>query len=652
MPFIKPSCVEALRNRINIYDVVAPHVALTKAGSKWRGLSPFNSEKTPSFYIDPEKNFYYCFSSGQGGDIFRFIQVVENLNFNEAVETLARRFNLPIEYEHSGAQVSQTASLHKQIREIHEVASDFFQQVYHAEDTDAQTIRTYWTQERRFPPELAATFRIGLAPAADNRLLKTLLEKGYSPDALRKCGLFYPPQNTASDVRFLRPRFRGRLILPICDVQGRIIAFAGRQTELTPTDDPTHNAKYINSPETLLFAKNRVLFGLDRARQHVRDTGHFLLVEGPLDVLRCWQYGLKTAVAPQGTAITSEQLVCLRRYTDCIQCLLDGDAAGQKAALRLLPLALSDGLEVRFLPLPKGSDPDSFLAQSPPPAPAESEEETTNSDPLAAIRKQSLSGVAFALRALLPDQDAEADAPPPSPQEKARALAELYRIIDHAQSVVTRDEYRKEAAHLLDCNPESLAKDFHAHPQTHTWPLRSAPEEDPLTTVAPRRKAAPTPTREKQATENLPLTSAEYEFVCILLHYPDLGPAIANALDLDWIRKDTPYAALLKRLVAEFREELWEGPEHLDRLLETDAEKNLVYGLLSKDFSLEDPVKNANQVLKSLFKHHLREQKHSIQLLINASPPEAFSERQKLQQKIIALRRLEPPSLTLTSHGC
>lgn len=641
MPYIKPSCIEVLRNSINIYDVVAPHVTLKKAGSKWRGLSPFNTEKTPSFYIDTEKNFYYCFSSGQGGDIFRFVQTIEKLNFNETVETLAHRFNLPIEYEHSPGQPPQTTSLHKEIREIHETASNFFHQNYTADSADAQTIRDYWTKERCFPPELATEFQLGWAPASDNRLLDALLKRGFSPEALFRCGLFYPPHNTAAHPISLRPRFRGRLIIPIRDVQGRTIAFAGRQTEFTPKEDPTYQAKYINSPETPIFAKNRVLFGLDRARQHIHDTQHFLLVEGPLDVLRCWQHKFRTAVAPQGTAVTAEQLACLRRYTDKVECLLDGDTAGQKAALRLIPLALSADLEVRFIPLPAGSDPDSFLSGTTP----------DQASALEVLRRKTLSPVAFALGLLLPNGLGPIGTSL-SAKDKTRALDEIYRIIDHAHSVVARDEYRKEAARLLDCNPESLAQDFHAHPQTHAWPLRSAAEEDPAAAPRPPEPDVhPGKIQKKGRSRIQPLTTAEYELLCILLQYRQLGPLLAHTFDPDWIRKDGPYASLLKRLLAEFREEGWDNITDIDRLLEKDSEKNLVYEILSKDLYLENPLEKANSILKYLFKNYLKEQKHSIELLIDALPAEDFIKRQKLQQRIIELRSIHPPSLATTSHG-
>src|SRR5690606_4936515 len=178
-----------------------------------------------------------------------------------------------------------------------------------------------------------------------------LLKKGFSEDALRQCGLFFIYDDAAVSLRTLRPRFRGRLMIPIRDHQGRVVAFTARQTELTPDNDPAKDAKYVNSPETPIFTKGNLLFNLDRARTHAGEGHPFVLVEGQLDALRCWSVGLKTAIAPQGTAITETQLALLRRYHHQVECFFDGDSAGQKAALRFLPMALKAGLEVRFLTL-------------------------------------------------------------------------------------------------------------------------------------------------------------------------------------------------------------------------------------------------------------------------------------------------------------
>ena len=210
-------------------------------------------------------------------------------------------------------------------------------------------------EKRKFSPELADEFKVGAAEADGGGLAAAVRRKKFSDDAVRQCGLFFTRDDAMLTPGAMKPRFRGRLMIPIRDHQGRVVAFTARQTELTPEDDPAREAKYVNSPETPIFTKGNLLFNLDRARSHVGEGKPFVLVEGQLDALRCWSVGLKTAVAPQGTAITEVQMALLRRYHPQVECFFDSDAAGQKAALRFLPLALKAGVEARFLTLAGGT---------------------------------------------------------------------------------------------------------------------------------------------------------------------------------------------------------------------------------------------------------------------------------------------------------
>jgi DNA primase len=367
VPKIKRSSIDEVRARVSLYDVVAPYVTLKKAGAKWKGLSPFTQEKTPSFHVDPGKNLYYCFSSSQGGDIFKFVQTKENLGFQEAVEALAQRFGLTLEYEDDG-RPREAQSVRKELFDLHEAATAHFHAAFLRNDDGGAFIRQYWVDSRRFDLALAKEFKIGWASPDGGGLLEALLKtKKFAPETFFACGLFFYREGERDPARG-RPRFRGRLMIPIRDIQGRVIAFTARQTERTPADDSSREAKYVNSPETPLFRKGDVLFNLDRAHAPVREAGRFIMVEGQLDALRCWSTGIKFAVAPQGTAITENQFLLLRRYAGRVDCLLDGDAAGQRAALRALPLAIKAGMEIRFLPLASDEDPDElFLEKGVPP---------------------------------------------------------------------------------------------------------------------------------------------------------------------------------------------------------------------------------------------------------------------------------------------
>jgi len=362
MSAIKPSSLRDLKARVNLLEVVSRAVTVRKVGSRFRGLCPFHQEKTPSFYVNPDNGFYKCFGCGKAGDAITFVRETEGLTFIEAVETLAKRFGVTLEYEEGTGPSREERSLRQELFDLHELAAEHFHQVFKGRDAAGDFMRAYWTGKRRFPLELAEEFKIGAADEHGSELAAALMKKKFSEDALRQCGLFFAPREGGPlMLGSLRHRFRGRLMIPIRDHQGRVVAFTARQTELTPGDDPAREAKYVNSPETPIFTKGNLLFNLDRARANVGDGRPFIMVEGQLDALRCWHVGLKTTIAPQGTAITDTQLGLLRRYHPQIECFLDGDSAGQKAAMRLLPLALRAGLEVKFLVLRQGEDPDSLF---------------------------------------------------------------------------------------------------------------------------------------------------------------------------------------------------------------------------------------------------------------------------------------------------
>ncbi|MBP9913445.1 MAG: DNA primase, partial [Opitutaceae bacterium] len=375
MPAIKPTCVRDLKLRVNLADVISRVVTLRKAGgSRLKGLCPFHNEKTPSFHVDPDKGFYKCFGCGKAGDIITFVRETEQLGFTEAIEALGQRFSIVIEYEEgSGGPSREERSLRQEIFEIHELTAEHYHQAFKAATPVGNFMRTYWVEQRRFAPELAEEFKIGAAAPTDDGLAALLLKRKFSEEALRQCGLFFMREGAVFGLGSLKPRFRGRLMIPIRDHQGRVVAFTARQTELTPPDDPAREAKYVNSPETPIFIKGNLLFNLDRARTAAGEGKPFVMVEGQLDALRCWSVGLKTALAPQGTSITETQLVLLRRYHTQVECFFDSDSAGQKAALRFLPMALKAGLEIRFLRLAgqEKIDPDLLFLERGLPAYAE-----------------------------------------------------------------------------------------------------------------------------------------------------------------------------------------------------------------------------------------------------------------------------------------
>lgn len=610
MPAIKPTCVRDLKLRVNLADVVARVVSLKKAGAgRLKGLCPFHNEKTPSFHVDADKGFYKCFGCGKAGDIISFVRETEQLNFTEAVEALGQRFGVVIEYEEgSGGPSREERSLRQEIFEIHDLATDHFHQAFKSNGPAGSFMRSYWVEQRKFALELADEFRIGAAAPVDEGLGALLLKRKFSEEAIRQCGLFFVRDGALLGLGSLKPRFRGRLMIPIRDHQGRVVAFTARQTSLTPEDDPAREAKYVNSPETPIFTKGNLLFNLDRARTGVGEGRPFVLVEGQLDALRCWSVGLKSAIAPQGTSITESQLVLLRRYHSQVECFLDGDSAGQKAAMRFLPMALRAGLEVKFLVLAKGDDPDSLFRER---GLAAYEE----------VRKTALSAMEFAQRSVLPDvMNASAE-------QKSRAAVTLFEIVSQADSEITRSTFLQENAAYLRVSPNALLRDFQAFT---TRQQRQA-------AARPAGQAAPAPVAPPANTGQSP----EHHLLILCLHYESLGKPLCSALPHDWIDVSHPAGVLLNRFLAEFEHDTWPGRDHLDTLLETPEEKTLVASLLFDRPAIDDPVKVANEGLRQLRTRALEPRLRQIELALanhgadsNSDPISLLKERLDLQRQL------------------
>ena len=407
----------------------------------------------------------------------------------------------------------------------------------------------------------------------------------------------------------LKPRFRGRLMIPIRDHQGRVVAFTARQTDLTPEDDPAREAKYVNSPETPIFTKGNLLFNLDRARSHVGDgKGPFVMVEGQLDALRCWSVGLKSAIAPQGTSITEPQLVLLRRYHTQVECFLDGDSAGQKAALRFLPMALKAGLEVKFLVLAKGDDPDSLFRER----------------GLAAyedVRRGGLSAMAFACRTALPDPAAA------SAEFKSRAAQSVLELVASAEGEVSRSEFLAEAAGHLRLAPAALQRDFQTFVARQSRQAAGRPAGNPAT---------PPPQPPTHTSQ-----SSEHHLLLLCLHFESLGRPLSSALPHEWIDTSHPAGILLNRFLGEFEHETWPGRDHLDSLLETPEQKTLVASLLFDTPAIDDPVKVANEGLRQLRARALEPRLRQIELALanhgadsNSDPISLLKERSEIQRQL------------------
>lgn len=336
--------VEEIRSKADLVAIASEYVQLRTRGRNLVGLCPFHEEKDPSFTINPEAQFWYCFGCHQGGDVFSFVQKVENLTFREALERLAERYQVPLP---RSREEERSLSERERLRKVLEVAHRFYRE--QLQGRQGQGAREY-LDRRGVEGDSIARFGLGYAPPEWEGLLGFLRRKGISPEEALQAGVAV--KGTSGEIY---DRFRDRLIFPIHDDRGRLIGFGGRA--LRPEQEP----KYLNIPETPLFRKGEVLYGFHLAQRAIREAGFALMMEGYMDVLMAHQHGLPQAVGILGTALTPSHLRLLRRWTSRIVLCFDADSAGMRAMIRALPLLEEEGTEARVVPLPQGQDPDSLL---------------------------------------------------------------------------------------------------------------------------------------------------------------------------------------------------------------------------------------------------------------------------------------------------
>jgi DNA primase len=344
-----PAILDEIRARLPVSAVVGKRVRMKKAGREWRGLSPFNAEKTPSFFVNDQKGFFHCFSSGKHGDIFTFVMETDGLSFPEAVEELAAEAGVPLPKPSPEAELQERKR--KDLSDVVDLACRFFEG--QLQTSKGQAAREY-LKNREISVETQAEFRIGYAPDSRTALLDHLRSQSIGDDQIVAAGLAIEPD----DGRGLYDRFRGRVIIPIEDATGRVVAFGGRA--LSPEVQP----KYLNSPETELFKKGEVVFNWHRARRAAHQTGSAIVVEGYLDAIAVFQAGMRSVVATLGTAFTERQIKELWRLAPEPVICFDGDNAGRTAAYRALDRILPDletGWSFRFGFLPAGQDPDDLI---------------------------------------------------------------------------------------------------------------------------------------------------------------------------------------------------------------------------------------------------------------------------------------------------
>ncbi len=356
------SDIEEIKNRINIVDLISEYIRLQKAGSHWKALCPFHNEKTPSFMVSEERRSFHCFGCGKGGDVFTFIMEMEGIGFREALEQLARKAGVELKRIERGSQEKE--NLRPRLYSILELATKWYEKNLWEGKGRSKALK--YLQDRGLVGETIKKFRLGYAPEGWRNLLEFLLKKNYKIEEIARTGLlveknpkskihppneFQAPNPKIQNIDFY-DRFRNRIIFPIQDILGRVVGFAAR---VAPGGDEK-TAKYINTPQTELYDKSRILYGLNFAKTEIKKKDEVIIVEGNMDVIASQQAGFLNTVAVSGTAFGTEQIKIIRRYTENIKMAFDMDEAGQAAAKKSIKVCLENDLNVKIVLLPKGKD--------------------------------------------------------------------------------------------------------------------------------------------------------------------------------------------------------------------------------------------------------------------------------------------------------
>lgn len=340
--------VEQVRSSSDILSVISSYVHLKKRGNRYWGCCPFHNEKTPSFSVVPQQGFFYCFGCHAGGNLFKFISLIENISYYEAIKLQAQRLNIPIPTTKKSADELKQEQQKNSLFKIHEMAGSFFHNCL-TRTSLGEAGRAYFSS-RQISSDIITKFKLGFAPNLWDKLFTSFTKRGITKELLAKAGLI-----TIKDSGKVYDRFRNRIIIPIMNEHGQICGFGGRI--INPNDSP----KYLNSPETLIFNKRHLLFGLDHAQKSIKENNFSIVVEGYMDAIALHSHNITNAVASLGTAFTAQQCRKILRYSPNIYFCYDSDNAGQAATMRALAIASSNGANVKVITIPDGKDPDEFL---------------------------------------------------------------------------------------------------------------------------------------------------------------------------------------------------------------------------------------------------------------------------------------------------
>ena len=477
---ITKESIDKVYDAIRIEEVIGDFVQLKRAGSGYKGLSPFTNERTPSFSVSPSKQIWKDFSSGKGGNAIAFLMEHEHFSYIEAIRYLAKKYNIELEETELNDEEKEKANEKEKLFLANDFARDFFHQSL-LESEEGKAIGMTYFKERAFTDETIKTFQLGYAIDQKSAFTDTALKKGIKLESLEKTGL-----TIVDEQQHKLDRFRGRVIFPILSMSGRVLGFGGR---ILSTEKKL--AKYLNSPESEIYHKSNILYGLFQAKSFISKEDNCYLVEGYADVIQLYQRGIKNTVASSGTALTQEQIRLIHRFTPNITILYDGDSAGLKAALRAGDMILAEGMNARICTFPDGDDPDSFAKKNP------------LEDILEYFKENIQDFIRFKASLLIKEANND-------PLKRADTIRNMIESISKISDNIKREIYIRECAQIMDISEQVL---FASLSQISQQQLLNADKE------LQRSKKEPKPLSVIVPQEINPILTLEKELIRYLLLY-------------------------------------------------------------------------------------------------------------------------------------
>jgi DNA primase len=601
---IPPEIIDQVRHASDIVDVIGGYVPLKKAGAKFKALSPFNKEKTPSFYVDPARQIFKCFSSGHGGDVFKFLMLMENMTFPEAIRRLAQRTGIVIP-EVGGSHDPEARGKREELLALYAAVAAWWHKLLKS-DPAAESARKY-LKSRDFPESLADEFSLGYAPDSFDATMKWARQKGYSPESL-ETGKLIATNDRGNTYDF----FRGRLMIPIHNDAGEVVAFSGRLL------DPEAKAqKYVNSSETPIFVKSRILFGLNKTKRPIIEAGSAILCEGQIDLMRCWQHGIRNVVAPQGTAFTDPHARILKRIAKEVVICFDADRAGQDAAQRTINVLLKEDLQVRIARIPQGEDPDSLLRKNP-----------------VSVFETILHDAKDYTRHLLDVTCEQEDIA--SPRGRGAVAAKMAAVIAKIPNAVQREAFLLEVARRLEVPRAALEEEVR---KAETQIRRTEQQQRdyiPSGTAAEEPAAAEV----QEPIQAAPVIEA---ILSLLLAQPELAPRVSRQLNPAWVEGRGGSEVLLQLLDAHAHDAFQSASQFMEEC--DERTRDFIAGLLIE----KDTTKNFFQAPGRPLSDREKKLAAEFEKELKGSPEELVSSFLGLLEKDWKKQRLQFLMLSVKS---